>query len=304
MISGEGEQMVEDEEGEPVTQKVGPGCTIFVPESRFHSTLNTGNGPMQLFVVYSPAGPEAAARAAGFPAAPERQVTASFPLPSHTARPYSCHGGAGSAQEAEMDQVLSRRLAAVLCADVAGYSALIGADEAGAVAALRGHQTAVLQLLQRHGGRVVNLAGDGLVAEFPSTVAAVEAALGMQALMAERNANVPAGKRMVFRIGINQGDVVHDDTHIYGDGINIAARLQSIAEPGGVYVSGKVYDEVRDRMKASFLDLGERELKNITRPVRVFEVSVAGQAAAVAAAGRGDRGAAPAVGRRAARSTT
>lgn len=175
-----------------------------------------------------------------------------------------------------MEQVLSRRLAAVLCADVAGYSALIGADESGAVAALKGHQSAVLQLLKRHGGRVVNLAGDGLVAEFPSTVAAVEAALGMQALMAERNAGVPAGKRMVFRIGVNQGDVVHDDTHIYGDGINVAARLQAIADPGGVYVSGKVYDEVRDRMKAGFVDLGERKLKNIARPVRVFEVTVAG----------------------------
>ncbi len=176
-----------------------------------------------------------------------------------------------------MEQVLARRLAAVLCADVAGYSALIGADESGAVAALKGHQTAVLQLLQRYGGRVVNLAGDGLVAEFGSTVAAVEAALGMQALMAERNADVPAGKRMVFRIGVNQGDVVHDDTHIYGDGINVAARLQAIAEPGGVYVSGKVYDEVRDRTKASFLDLGERKLKNIARPVRVFEVAAAGR---------------------------
>jgi TolB-like protein len=95
----------------------------------------------------------------------------------------------------------------------------------------------------------------------------------MQALMAERNADVPVGKRLIFRIGINQGDVVHDDTHIYGDGINIAARLQAIAEPGGVYISGKVFEEVRDRMKAAgFRDLGEKELKNIARPVRVFEV--------------------------------
>jgi len=171
-----------------------------------------------------------------------------------------------------MEQVLSRRLAAVLCADIAGYSALIGADESGTVAALKGHQTAVLQLLQRHGGRVVDLAGDGIVAEFSSTVSAVEAAVAMQALMAARNAPVPAEKRMIFRVGVNQGDVVHDDDHIYGDGINIAARLQQIGEPGGVYVSGKVFEEVRDRMKAGFRDLGERELKNIARPVRVFEV--------------------------------
>ncbi|WP_055047932.1 adenylate/guanylate cyclase domain-containing protein [Devosia sp. A16] len=171
-----------------------------------------------------------------------------------------------------MEQVLSRRLAAVLCADVAGYSALIGADESGTVAALKGHQTAVLQLLQRHGGRVVDLAGDGIVAEFSSTVSAVEAAVAMQALMEQRNAGVPVGKRMIFRIGVNQGDVVHDDAHIYGDGINIAARLQQIAEPGGVYVSSKVFEEVRDRMKDGFRDLGERVLKNIARPVRVFEV--------------------------------
>lgn len=171
-----------------------------------------------------------------------------------------------------MEHVLSRRLAAVLCADVAGYSALVGADESGTVAALKGHQTAVLQLLQRHGGRVVDLAGDGIVAEFSSTVSAVEAAVAMQALMAERNADVPANKRLIFRVGVNQGDVVHDDAHIYGDGINVAARLQQIGEPGGVYVSGKVFEEVRDRMKTGFRDLGERELKNIARPVRVFEV--------------------------------
>lgn len=171
-----------------------------------------------------------------------------------------------------MEHVLSRRLAAVLCADVAGYSALVGADKSGTVTALKGHQTAVLQLLQQHGGRVVDLAGDGIVAEFSSTVSAVEAAVAMQALMAERNAGVPANKRLIFRVGVNQGDVVHDDSHIYGDGINVAARLQQIAEPGGVYVSSKVFEEVRDRMKTGFRDLGERELKNIARPVRVFEV--------------------------------
>lgn len=171
-----------------------------------------------------------------------------------------------------MDQVLSRRLAAVLCADIAGYSALVSADESGAIAALKGHQIAVIEALTRHGGRVVDLAGDGLVAEFGSTVSAVEAGLAMQLLMAERNASVPEGKRMLFRVGINQGDVIHDETHIYGDGINIAARLQTIAEPGGVYVSGKVHEEVRDRMKAVFKDLGEKRLKNISRPVRVFEV--------------------------------
>jgi len=173
-----------------------------------------------------------------------------------------------------IEQVLSRRLAAVLCADIAGYSALVSADESGTIAALRGHQAAVNDVLTRHGGRVVDLAGDGLIAEFPSTVSAVEAGLAMQAMMAERNKSVPEGRRLLFRVGINQGDVIHDDTHIYGDGINIAARIQTIAEPGGVYISGKVHEEVRDRMKANFRDLGEKKLRNISRPVRVFEVSV------------------------------
>ncbi|WP_423069148.1 adenylate/guanylate cyclase domain-containing protein [Devosia sp. CN2-171] len=175
-----------------------------------------------------------------------------------------------------MEQVLSRRLVAVLCADVAGYSALVSIDEAGTVAALKGHQVAVIQLLQKHGGRVVDLAGDGLVAEFGSIVSAVEAGLAMQAMMVERNADTPPARRLVFRIGINQGDVVHDDAHIYGDGINIAARLQQIADPGGIYISGKVFEEVRDRMKVGFLDMGERDLKNIPRPVRVYEVLAEG----------------------------
>ena len=131
-----------------------------------------------------------------------------------------------------------------------------------------------MEVLQRFGGRVVDLAGDGLVAEFSSSVSAVEAGLAMQATMAERNAPVPEGQRMLFRVGINQGDVIHDETHIYGDGINIAARLQTIAEPGQVYVSGKVHEEVRDRIKVTFRDLGDKRLKNIARPIRVFEVSL------------------------------
>ena len=180
-----------------------------------------------------------------------------------------------AASVAGMEQILSRRLAAVLCADIAGYSALVGADEAGTVAALKGHQAAVIDVLTRHGGRVVNIAGDGLVAEFASSVAALEAGLAMQSTMAARNASVPEGRRMMFRVGINQGDVVHDEEQIYGDGINVAARLQTIAEPGEICVSGKVYDEVRDRTRATFRDLGERKLKNIARPVRVFEVSPA-----------------------------
>lgn len=171
-----------------------------------------------------------------------------------------------------MEHLLSRRLAAVLSADIAGYSALVGADESGTIAQLKAHQSAVIDLLDAHGGRVVYLAGDGIIAEFKSSVSAVEAGLAMQALMAARNAGIAEERRMVFRIGINQGDVVHDESTIYGDGINVAARLQAIAVPGTVFVSSKVYEEVRDRTRAEFHDLGERQLKNIARPVRVFEV--------------------------------
>lgn len=171
-----------------------------------------------------------------------------------------------------MEQVLQRRLAAVLCADVVGYSALVGVDEAGTVAALKGHQIALVAVLKAHGGRIVDLAGDSIVAEFQSTLASVEAGVAIQALMAERNADVAPAKRLVFRIGINQGDIVYDEANIYGDGINVAARIQAIARPGGVYVSGKVFDEIRDRATVGFRDLGEQALKNIARPVRVFEV--------------------------------
>jgi TolB-like protein/Tfp pilus assembly protein PilF len=148
----------------------------------------------------------------------------------------------------------------------------MGRDEAATVKALKGHQAVLLPMIEARGGTVIDLAGDGILAEFASVVSALETAIAIQATMDERNADTPAERRMRFRIGINQGDVVHDDARIYGDGINIAARLQALADPGGICISGKVFEEVRDRVDARFRDLGEQGLKNIARPVRAYTV--------------------------------
>ncbi len=134
----------------------------------------------------------------------------------------------------------------------------------------------------RHGGRIIDTAGDGILAEFPSVVGATECAVEIQAIMAARNADVPEQRRMLFRIGIDLGDVVHDETRIYGDGINIAARLEALAAPGGVLVSQAVHEQVRDRLALAFEDLGERELKNIARPVRVYRLQASGAPVATA----------------------
>ena len=177
---------------------------------------------------------------------------------------------------------LSRRLAAILAADIAGYSRLMSEDEAGTVRALKGHQAALLPLVGQHGGRVIDTAGDGILAEFPSVIGATECAVEIQSTMARRNQDVPEHRQMRFRIGINLGDVIHDKTRIYGDGINVAARLEGLAEAGGVLVSQAVHDQVRDRLRLEFDDLGERELKNITRPVRVYRLRRPADAAAPA----------------------
>src|SRR5215467_3220197 len=142
----------------------------------------------------------------------------------------------------------SRRLTAILAADIAGYSALMGADEARTVADLKGHQAVVLPMIGDHGGRVIDTAGDGILAEFASVVSAVECAVAIQKTMAERNANVDSTRRMQFRIGVNLGDVVFDDARIYGDGVNVAARLEAIAEPGGICISDKVRQEIRGKI--------------------------------------------------------
>ena len=166
----------------------------------------------------------------------------------------------------------SRRLAAILAADIAGYSALMGSDEARTVSDLKGHQAVVLPMVGEFGGRVIDTAGDGLLAEFPSVLNAVECAVAIQRKMVERNAAIEPERHMEFRIGINLGDVIYDDDRIFGDGVNVAARLEGIAEPGSICVSGKVHDEVRARIGLDYEDLGAKQLKNIAEPVRVYGI--------------------------------
>jgi adenylate cyclase len=173
-----------------------------------------------------------------------------------------------------MSESQSRRLAAILAADIAGYSALMGADEARTVRDLKGHQTVVLPMVGEFGGRIIDTAGDGILAEFPSVVNAVNCAIAIQSKMGERNAEIEPERRMQFRMGVNIGDVICDEARIYGDGINVAARLESIAEPGGICISGKVYDEISERLDLTYQNMGEQQLKNIARPLRVYRVAV------------------------------
>ena len=172
-----------------------------------------------------------------------------------------------------------RRLAAIVSADVAGYSRLMGQDEAGTLAVLRQYRAELWQpKIAEHGGRIVGAAGDSLLTEFASVVAAVRCAIEIQQAMVERNAAVPEDRRLVLRIGVNQGEVIAADGTVYGEGVNLAARLQEIAVPGGICVSARVHDDVRDRVEATFADAGEPQLKNIARPVRVWRWSPAGAA--------------------------
>ena len=178
------------------------------------------------------------------------------------------------------EHLINRRLAAILAADIAGYSRLMHEDDTATVRDLKAHQSVILPLIGRHGGRIIDTAGDGILAEFPSVVAATECAVRIQTVMAERNDGVPEHRRMRFRIGLNLGDVIHDDTRIYGDGINIAARLEALAAPGGVLVSNTVYEQVRGKLPLTFEDAGEQQLKNIDQPVRTYRVHLPGASAA------------------------
>ncbi|MGH6894796.1 MAG: adenylate/guanylate cyclase domain-containing protein [Dongiaceae bacterium] len=170
---------------------------------------------------------------------------------------------------------VTRRLAAILAADVVGYSRLMGEDEAGTLDVLRSRRTDLVEpLIKRHGGRVFKLMGDGLFAEFGSAVNAVELAVGLQQAMAAANKDRPESKPIHLRIGINLGDVLVEGGDLYGDGVNLATRLQELAEPGGVCVSAKVHAEVARNLNLSFEDLGERRLKNIVEPVRAFRLDM------------------------------
>jgi adenylate cyclase len=180
------------------------------------------------------------------------------------------------------EQILQRKLAAILSADVAGFSRLMGEDEAATVRTLGTCRNLVADVIAKHRGRVVDMPGDNVLAEFASAVDAVQAAAAMQAQLTECNAALPEPRRMTFRIGVNLGDVIEDEGRIYGDGVNIAARIQALAEPGGICVSGKVHEEVRRKLDAVFEDLGEHELKNIAGQIRVFRIQGANQRQAAA----------------------
>jgi TolB-like protein/class 3 adenylate cyclase len=165
-----------------------------------------------------------------------------------------------------------RRLAAILAADIAGYSRLMGADEEGTARALREHRAAADPLIAKQGGRVVKTTGDGVLIEFGSVVGTVQCAVALQKLMAERNAEVPGERRMDLRIGVHLGDVLVEGDDIIGDGVNIAARLEGIADPGGICVSEDAFRQVRGKVDVEFEDIGEQSLKNIARPLRVYRV--------------------------------
>jgi len=167
----------------------------------------------------------------------------------------------------------TRRLAAILAADVAGYSRLIGADESGTLTRLKAIRAELIDpTIAAHNGRLVKTTGDGLLGEFGSVVDALQCATEVQASMVERNATAPMDKRIEFRIGLHQGDVVIEENDIFGDAVNVAARLEGVAEPGGICVSARVRRDASGKLDLAFEDLGQQELKNIERPVRVFRI--------------------------------
>jgi adenylate cyclase len=165
---------------------------------------------------------------------------------------------------------MERRLAAIVCADVAGYSRMMGADEAGTHATFKAHRTAIYPIILNHGGRLVKNTADGFLLEFPSIVGAIEAAVAMQKVMAERNEHLPADRIMQFRMGIHMGDVMADEDEVFGDDVNIAVRLESVAAPGGVAVSGKASHEAGKRLTVALTDGGPHRFKNIEESIHVW----------------------------------
>jgi len=186
------------------------------------------------------------------------------------------------AMEQEQPVRVGRRLAAIVAADVAGYSRLMGLDEVGTARTLREHRKVTDALVAKHGGRLVKTTGDGVLLEFPSVVDAVECAVAVQAVMAQRNEGIPQDRRMLYRIGINLGDILIEGEDILGDGVNVAARLEGIAEPGGICISSSAYEQVRGKVPVEFTDLGEQTLKNIARPIRAYAVGLGANAHQIA----------------------
>src|SRR6516162_4614849 len=175
------------------------------------------------------------------------------------------------------DPVTVRRLVAVFAADVEGYSRLMGADEVGTLKRLTERRAILDKLIGEHRGRIANTAGDSVLAEFGSAVEAVQCAVEAQAALTEANTGVPPDKRINFRIGVHIGDVMVRAGDLFGDGVNIAARLQTLAKPGGVCISGATYDQVRKVLPITFVDLGVQHVKNIQEPIRAYQVGAPGE---------------------------
>ena len=174
---------------------------------------------------------------------------------------------------------MERKLAAILCADVYGYSRLMGEDEEATLRTLTSHRKLIDSQIEQHHGRFVNSAGDSVLAEFASVVEAVNCAVEIQAGLKAENASLAPERRMEFRIGVNLGDVMVEGDQIHGDGVNVAARLESLAEPGGIYISRTVHENIRNKLPLNCEDLGEQALKNIAEPVRVYRILLNGAAA-------------------------
>src|SRR6266852_945090 len=174
--------------------------------------------------------------------------------------------------------VLERKLTAILCADVFGYSRLMGEDEEATLRILSSHRKLIDSLIEQHHGRFVNSAGDSVLAEFASVVNAVQCAVEIQTTLRAENATLTPGRRMEFRIGVNLGDVMVDRAQIYGDGVNVAARLESLADPGGICISDTVHAQIKNKVSLSYEDLGAQQVKNIAEPVRVLRVTLDGGA--------------------------
>src|SRR5215467_5036027 len=169
---------------------------------------------------------------------------------------------------------VTRKLAAILAADVAGYSRLMGSDEEGTLERLKAHRRELIDpKITEHHGRIVKTTGDGILVEFGSVVDALRCATEVQTAVAERNVDLPHEKRIEFRVGIHQGDIVVDEGDIFGDGVNVAARLEGLAEPGGICVSARVQEDAAGKLDLAFEDIGEQVLKNIARPVRAYSVA-------------------------------
>ena len=192
----------------------------------------------------------------------------------HPQTPHVMKPKAQKAPGRPMDSTYERKLTTILSADAVGYSRMMGADEAATLATLRNYRAAIAALVEKYRGRIVGTAGDSLLAEFASVVRGVECAVAMQREIAERNAALPVERQMRFRVGVNLGDVMVEKDDLYGDGVNIAARLQALAEPGGILISGPVFDQVRDKLSLGFDFLGDKAVKNIATEVSVYRVQL------------------------------